>query len=210
MFGFVLLVSLNLILLNVCSIINPTEKYRNTVVLGYRGVAKTGMDQLFFNIPISWFIHTPTPKSNLPKSLNPQQNQPKIQSHLSNTLYRTPYRKIPYFTHKFTSPILKINNQTFLKPHSPILVSSLLISTFCDTHFLTNTYLLGGVLKPSHYLLPKRSIPSNLTLKFNLTLHPTNLPTKPSKLKFTLKIINLLHKSHITNSMYSNKNSPYD
>lgn len=119
------------------------------------------MDQLFSNIPISGFIYTPTRKSNLPKSLNPQQNQLKIQSHPSNTLYRTLYRKIPYFTHKFTSLILKINNQTFLKPHSPILVSSLLISTFYDTHFpiktlyilLANTYLLGGTLKLSRYHL---------------------------------------------------------
>ena len=31
----------DLILSNICSIINPTEKYRNTVILWWWGVAKT-------------------------------------------------------------------------------------------------------------------------------------------------------------------------
>ena len=124
-----------------------------------------------------------------------------------------------YFSTISTTSHPKNLNSISSKTTPMILISSLLISTFYDTHFsiqLTlyvlpaNTYLLGGTLKPLHYPLPKRSISSNLTLKFNLALYPTNLPTKPSKLKFTLKIINLLHRFHITNSMYSNKNSPYD
>ena len=124
------------------------------------GVAKTKRSLLFPGITISRFIHTPTRKSNLPKSLNPQQNQPKIQFHPSNTLYRTPYRKIPYFTHKFTNSILKINNQTFLKPHSPILVSSLLISTFYDTHFLIKLY----TIYPISQHLPTRGYIKTITL----------------------------------------------
>ena len=123
-------------------------------------MAKTKNITWKYSRAYSRFIHTPTRKSNLPKSLNPQQNQLKIQSHPFITLYRTPYRKIPYFTHKFTNPILKINNQTFLKPHSPILVSSLLISTFCDTHFLIKLY----TIYPISQHLPTRGYIKTITL----------------------------------------------
>lgn len=47
---------------------NPTEKNRNTVVFQGMGVAKTGMDQLFFNIPISGFTYTLTQNPPFPKS----------------------------------------------------------------------------------------------------------------------------------------------
>lgn len=127
------------------------------------GVLKTKINLIFPGIAISWFIHTLTPKFNPSKFLNPQQNQLKIQSHPFQTLYRISYRKISYFSCKTISPILKINNQTFPKPHSSILVSSLLISTFYDTHFLIKLYTIystsqhlptRGTLKPSHYPLP--------------------------------------------------------
>ena len=47
---------------NICSIINPTVKYRNTVVLRVPGVAKTKKIAVFYQIVHSRFIYTPTQK----------------------------------------------------------------------------------------------------------------------------------------------------
>ena len=124
-----------------------------------------------------------------------------------------------YFSSISTTSHSKNLNSISSKTTPMILISSLLISTFYDTHFSIQLYTIyptsqhlptRGYIKTITLSSPKRLISSNLTLKFNLPLRPTNLPTKPSKLKFTLKIINLLYRFHIANSMYSNKNSPYD
>lgn len=53
MFEYILLNSPDLILSNICSIINSTEKYRKTVIKHVFGVAKTRTWTCFFGKPYS-------------------------------------------------------------------------------------------------------------------------------------------------------------
>ena len=162
------------------------------------------MDQLFFNIPISWFTYTLTQKSTLsqitkiPNKINQKSNlvhlPPFIVPHIVKPLIFTTNLLIQ-------SPKLTIKHS---KNHPPISISSLLISTFHDTHFLLNfashilsinTYLLGGTLKPSHYPLSQTTyiIKSNPKIQFNpspyqFTDQATKIKIYPQNRQFTPQI----------------------
>lgn len=125
----------DLILSNVCSIINSTEKYRNTVALWCPGVAKTGKIVVFYQIIHSRFIYTPTLKIYLLLII---KNPIKIRQIChSDKIYPLSYHisskptKIKHFSY-FTTQ--KSNFQ--LTKNSPtISKSSLYISIFTDNQF---------------------------------------------------------------------------
>lgn len=132
----------DLILSNICSIRDPTEKCRNTVVLWCKGVAKTKTGHTFFNKPYSWFIHTPTLKFYLLLII---KNPIKIrQTCHSDKIYPLSYpisskpTKIKHFSH-FTTQ--KSNSHLNKNPHT-IPKTSLFISTFTDKHFPSKNYKL--------------------------------------------------------------------
>lgn len=175
---------------------------------------------MFPGITISWFIYTPTSKSNLPKFLNPLTKS--TQNPISSIKHPLSYPISSNTTKINKKPPNSFKNLNSISSKTTLTDPSFFL---INKHFLRYAFSIqlytiysisqhlptrGGALKLSHYPLSKRPISSNLTLKFNLALYPTNLPTKPSKLKFTLKIINLLHRFYITNSICNNKNSPYD
>ena len=62
MFEYILLNSPDLILSNICSVINPTEKCRKTVIKHVFGVAKTKKIVVFYQIVHSRLFYTPTLK----------------------------------------------------------------------------------------------------------------------------------------------------
>lgn len=124
----------DLILSNVCSIINPTEKYRNTVEKHMFGVAKTNRTNVLFHFPNSWFIYTPTQKFNLSNLQKSPLKSSKILFLFKITTYRTSYRQNPVKQHfqPFLTSKLKIPN---IKNSPSILTSSLSYSNSHDTLF---------------------------------------------------------------------------
>ncbi len=135
MFEYILLNSPDLILSNICSVINPTEKCRNTVILWCMGVAKTKKIVVFYQIIHSRFIHTPTQKFNpflILKISNKIKQTPKSapSNPLSYSISSKP-TKIKHFTH-FTT---KKSNHHPAKNSPTNPKSSLFISTFTDNDF---------------------------------------------------------------------------
>lgn len=130
----------DLILSNFCSIRDPTEKCRNTVVLWCTGVAKTGKIVVFYQIIHSRFIYTPTLKIYLLLII---KNPIKIRQIChSDKIYPLSYpisskpTKIKHFSH-FTT---KKSNSHLIKNQHTIPKTSLFISTFTDKHFPSKNY----------------------------------------------------------------------
>lgn len=125
----------DLILSNICSVINPTEKCRNTVILWCMGVAKTKKIVVFYQIIHSRFIHTPTQKFNpflILKISNKIKQTPKSapSNPLSYPISSIP-TKIKHFRHFATQ---KSNHHSTKNP-STIPKFSLFIDTFTDNDF---------------------------------------------------------------------------
>ena len=134
--------SLDLILSNICSINNSTEKCRKTVIKHVFGVAKTRTWTCFFGKPYSWFIYTPTLKIYLLLII---KNPIKIRQIChSDKIYPLSYpisskpTKIKHFSH-FTT---KKSNFHFTINPPTNLKFSLFISTFTDKHFPSKNYKL--------------------------------------------------------------------
>ena len=125
----------DLILSNVCSIINPTVKLRNTVYLWCMVVAKTKKITRKCSRAYSWFIHRPSSKFYLVDILkipNKIKQNPKSSSsnHLSYPISLKP-TKIKNFSHFQTQK----SNFHLAKNPSTIPKTSLFISTFHDNDF---------------------------------------------------------------------------
>lgn len=126
----------DLILSNICSVINPTEKWRNTVILWCMGgVAKTKKIVVFYQIIHSRFIHTPTQKFNpflILKISNKIKQTPKSapSNPLSYPISSIP-TKIKHFRHFATQK----SNPHSTKNPSTISKSSLFISVLTDNDF---------------------------------------------------------------------------
>ena len=123
------------ILSNVCSIIDPTEKCRNTVVLWCWGVVKTNCMDWKCSKLYSWFIHRLSSKFYLVDIFeNPHKIKQNPKSSSSNTLsYHISSKptKIKHFSH-FTTQ----KSNFHLTKNSPIISKlSLFISTFTDNDF---------------------------------------------------------------------------
>ena len=93
----------DLILSNVCSIVDPTEKWRKTVGLWCEGVAKTKKIARKCSRAYSWFIHRLSSKFyfvDIFKIPNKIKQNPKSSSsnHLSYHISLKP-TKIKYFNH---------------------------------------------------------------------------------------------------------------
>ena len=135
MFGYILLKQSRNDLSNICSIINPTEKCRNTVILWCMGVVKTKKIVVFYQIIHSRLFYTPTLKIYL---LLITRNHIKIRQIChSDKIYPLSYpisskpTKIKHFSH-FT--IQKSNPHSTKNP-STIPKFSLFIGTFTDNDF---------------------------------------------------------------------------
>lgn len=142
MFEYVLLRQSRFDFIERCSIRDPTEKYRNTVVLWCTGVAKTGKIVVFYQIIHSRFIYTPTLKIYLLLII---KNPIKIRQIChSDKIYPLSYpisskpTKIKHFSH-FTT---KKSNSHLIKNQHTIPKTSLFISTFTDKHFPSKNYKL--------------------------------------------------------------------
>ena len=125
----------DLILSNVCSIINPTEKCSNTVGLWYRGVAKTNCMDWKCSRAYSWFIHRLSSKFyfvDIFKIPNKIKQNPKSSSsnHLSYPISLN-HTKIKHFSHFITQK----SNFHLTKNLPTISKSSLFIGTFTDNDF---------------------------------------------------------------------------
>ena len=103
-----------MILSNVCSIANPTEKCGNTVIIWYREWQKLTNSPGNAANPIADSSTDFLQNFNLSISLKNPQKSSKIQNPAHQTLYRTPYRQNP-----LKSSILatsKPKNQTSISP----------------------------------------------------------------------------------------------
>lgn len=122
------------------------------------GVVKTKMDQVFFNIPNSWFTYRLSSKFYLVDIFqipNKIKQNPKFHptNPLSHPISSSP-TKIKHFSHFQT----KKSNFHFAKNSPTISKSSLFISTFTDNDFrpkITQNILslhspLQGYLKTTH------------------------------------------------------------
>ena len=126
--------SQDLILSNICYIINPTEKYRNTVFLWYGGIAKTKKINRKCSRAYSWFIHILSSKFYLVDILKTQQNQVKFY------FYSNKYVIVPHIVKTlinkalFQFIILFFNFLNF-KKSNPKLKNPIKFNTFHDIVF---------------------------------------------------------------------------
>ena len=157
---------------NICSIINPTEKCRNTVIFRVQGVVKTKIVVLFFPQTNSSFIHTPTLKIFFLLII---RNPIKIGQicHLG-IIYPISYHisskptKIKHFTH---FPTQKSNFHLIKNPPT-IPKLSLFISTFTDNYFSGKNYKLYHLYQcHTHHITLSHAPISSLNLTKSTQIH---------------------------------------
>lgn len=105
----------DLILSNVCSVINPTVKYRITVILWYRGWQKLTNSPGNAANPIADLSTDFLQNFNLSISSKFPTKSSKIQIFSSQTTYRTPYRQTTLKSSISTTSQPKIKPSSYQK-----------------------------------------------------------------------------------------------
>ena len=160
----------DLILSNICSILDPTEKWRNTDLLCVQGVLKTKTGAYLFWNPYSRFIHRPTRKSNF-QNLNKIKQNPK--SITSNSI-SYPISSNPLFFNYFSHFTPNFQNSIIPKTIQPTRLSFLFISIFTDNQFSRklsnnrdiNSQTISNFLYQNNYTIKNSNTP---ILRLNCT-----------------------------------------